>query len=72
MLKPEASDPATRPVRDVMTVYEVAELLGVAPVTIYRHASRGAIPHRRLGTKILFSREAIMVWLAGPPIRTRS
>ena len=45
----ETNDPA-----DVMTADEVAEYLGVDRNTVYEYAARGAIPHKRLGKRILF------------------
>jgi excisionase family DNA binding protein len=48
-----------------MSVDEAAEFLGVDRNTVYDYAGRGVIPHRRLGKRILFSRQALVVWLAG-------
>lgn len=49
---------------DVLDVLEVARLLGVGRNTIYALVARNAIPHRRLGKAIRFSRVAVMSWLA--------
>lgn len=48
---------------DVMTADEVAEYLGVDRNTVYEYASRGAIPHKRLGKRMLFRRGSIIAWL---------
>ena len=50
---------------DVLTADEVAELLRVDRKTVYDGAGRGEIPCRRLGKRLLFSRQAIMLWLEG-------
>jgi excisionase family DNA binding protein len=47
----------------VLTADEVADLLGVNRKTIYEAASRGDIPHRRLGRRLIFEREAVLRWL---------
>lgn len=49
---------------EVLSADEVAALLRVDRKTVYDYAGRGVIPHRRLGKRLLFSREAIMAWLA--------
>jgi excisionase family DNA binding protein len=48
---------------DVLDVPHVASLLGVGRNTVYDLVARNAIPHRRLGKQIRFSRNAIMRWL---------
>jgi excisionase family DNA binding protein len=48
----------------VLDVPHVARLLGVGRNTIYALVARNAIPHRRLGKAIRFSRAAVMSWLA--------
>jgi len=50
---------------DTMTADEVAEFLGVNRKTVYEYANRGEIPHRRVGKRLLFSRGALVAWLAG-------
>ena len=54
---------ATTETRDVMTADEVAEFLGVDRNTVYDFASRGVIPHQRLGKRLLFRRDAVVAWL---------
>jgi len=48
-----------------MNADEVAALLGRDRKTVYDHVSRGRIPHKRLGRRIVFSRNAILAWLSG-------
>ena len=48
---------------DVLDVTAVGRLLRVGRNTIYELVGRNAIPHRRLGKKIRFSRVALMAWL---------
>lgn len=50
--------------REALNAHEVAELLGVDRKTVYDAAGRGEIPHRRLGKRLLFSRDAVLDWLA--------
>ena len=53
------------PLRDVMSVTDVAAFLNVDRKTVYDAAGRNTIPHRRLGRRILFSRQVLALWLAG-------
>ncbi len=55
----------TSSARDVIGADEVAAFLGVDRKTVYDAAGRNTIPHRRLGRRILFSRQALALWLAG-------
>lgn len=50
--------------REVLGADEVAAWFCVDRKTIYNAAARGAIPHQKLGRRILFSRAALMSWLA--------
>jgi len=54
---------AEPPTKDVMTADEVAVFLGVDRNTVYDFASRGVIPHQRLGKRLLFRRGAVVAWL---------
>lgn len=51
-------------VHDVLDVPQVAQLLRVGRNTVYALVGRNAIPHRRLGKTIRFSRAAVMSWLS--------
>lgn len=48
---------------DVLTADEVAELLRLDRKTVYDYAGRGVIPCQRIGKRMLFSREALTLWL---------
>lgn len=56
--------PATNE-REVMSVEETAAFLGVDRKTVYDYAARGGLPCARLGRRILFSRQALVLWLGG-------
>ena len=56
---------ATTTAAEVMNAEQVAAFLGVDRKTVYEYASRGKIPHQRLGKRLLFSRSALLAWLAG-------
>jgi excisionase family DNA binding protein len=63
--QPNPPVPITQSATEIMTADEVAEFLGVDRNTVYEYAGRGAIPHQRLGKRILFRRGAILSWLEG-------
>ncbi len=46
-----------------MCAEELARFLGVNRKTVYEYAARNVIPHRRLGRRIVFSREQVVAWL---------
>lgn len=48
----------------VYTAAEVAGLLTCSTKHIYEQARLGAIPHRRLGVRLIFPKAAIDTWLA--------
>jgi excisionase family DNA binding protein len=56
--------PIDAPVREVLCADEVAAWFCVDRKTIYNAAARGHIPHQRLGKRLLFSRPALVSWLA--------
>jgi len=47
----------------VFNVSEMAEILGVKPLTIYRSVNKGKIPAVKVGKNILFPKDVIMEWL---------
>jgi excisionase family DNA binding protein len=49
--------------RECMKADELAKFLGVNRKTVYAYALRGAIPHRRMGRRIVFSRSQVVSWL---------
>jgi excisionase family DNA binding protein len=50
---------------EVMNVDEVAAFLRINRNTVYNAVNTRRIPHQRLGRRILFSRSALLQWLAG-------
>ncbi len=60
----QPSLPVVVPVGDIMTADEVSEFLRLDRKTVYDYAGRGEIPCQRLGKRILFSRAALVSWLA--------
>ncbi|WP_407270769.1 helix-turn-helix domain-containing protein [Radiobacillus sp. PE A8.2] len=50
--------------RCTITVKEVAKYLGVHTDTIYDLVREGSFPHIRFGRKILFSKQAVDVWIS--------
>lgn len=49
---------------DVLDVPQVADLLSLGRNKVYDLVARNAIPHRRLGKQIRFSRAALITWIA--------
>jgi excisionase family DNA binding protein len=56
---------------DILCADDVATWLKVDRKTVYNAAARGAIPHQRLGKRLLFSRAALVSWLACESGRAR-
>jgi excisionase family DNA binding protein len=59
---------------EVMTADEVAAFLRCSRKSVYDAVARHEIPHQKLGRKILFSRAALLDWLAckGPSERNQT
>ena len=53
--------PDTKP---VMTIKDVAQYLGVHPMTIYKYAQKGKIPAFKIGSDWRFHRRFIEEWIA--------
>jgi excisionase family DNA binding protein len=49
--------------RPVLSVAETAELLGVSEWLVLQQISRGELPHKRCGRRIVLSRERLLAWL---------
>jgi excisionase family DNA binding protein len=49
--------------KELLTVNGLAERLKVKPVTIYRQAKAGKIPHRKIGRAIRFAEEDVQAYL---------
>jgi excisionase family DNA binding protein len=50
-------------IRRAMTATEVAELLAVSPITVYKMAKAGRLPSFRIGTSVRFDPRAVAEWL---------
>jgi excisionase family DNA binding protein len=55
---------STQTLPKFLTVEEVAELLRVAPRTIYTWVYRGTIPFHRAGRRVIFLLDEIVEWTA--------
>jgi excisionase family DNA binding protein len=56
---------------ECMSAHELAAYLRVNRKTVYEYAAKKVIPCRRLGRRLVFSRPAIVAWLALlPPAAT--
>lgn len=55
--------------RTTLTVFEIATYLGVSTDKIYQMVRERAIPHFRIGTRVLFKRKAIDEWIDMQMIR---
>ena len=49
---------------DILDVMEAAALLKVSKETPYKRVRDNAIPHARLGRKLLFHRQSLIQWVA--------
>jgi excisionase family DNA binding protein len=56
-------DDNVSPDDDVIDVSGVVRMLRIGRNKVYEMVARNAIPHRRFGRRIRFSRTAIMRWL---------
>ncbi len=63
MQNANASIQSQKTERELLTTLEVAKMLKVARITIYRMASRGDIPCYRNGKNLMFYREEILQWV---------
>jgi len=53
---------STQTLPEFLTVEEVAELLRVAPRTVYDWVYRGMIPFRKAGRRTIFKRDEVLQW----------
>ena len=59
-----ATDAPASP-REVLTISQAAGLLQVSVSTVKRLIREGSIPCRRVGSRVRFSRAALLDWLGG-------
>lgn len=50
--------------KDIMTIEELAEYLGLSESTIYKRVSNHEIPYTKLGTLLRFSKWSIDQWVS--------
>ncbi|HQO66778.1 MAG TPA: helix-turn-helix domain-containing protein [Spirochaetales bacterium] len=62
-LLPQGEIIEQRDAPEFMDVEELAAFLHVSPSTIYHRTRSGDIPTRRIGARLLFSKEEIKAWL---------
>jgi excisionase family DNA binding protein len=51
--------------KHVLSAEQVAARIGIGRRQIYEAAGRNAIPHQRVGQRILFYWPAVVAWLSG-------
>ena len=68
MQVPTKQDPKPPVLRLTASADEVAEMLGVSPRTIFKLTKTGEIPHKRLGSRIVYPLDAIKRYLNEPNI----
>jgi excisionase family DNA binding protein len=51
----------------VLTVKDMAVLLGCSKQAVYKKVYRNALPHRKLGRKVIFLRQEVEAYLNGLP-----
>lgn len=50
--------------RPVLCTEEAADLLGISRSLLLQEIKRGTIPHKRVGRRLVFSRQRLLEWLA--------
>jgi len=51
--------------KETLNVKEAASFLGVSTKTVYSYVNDGLLPHRRVGSRILFLRSKLVGFLEG-------
>ncbi len=69
---PESTGNRDRLQRTLLCVEDVAQMLNVAPQTIYKWVRTGYIPHFKLGKCVRFSQAAVLHWLSGKESQGRT
>ena len=57
--------------RKSMTVKEMASYLGVHLDTVYKMARANEIPHFRIRSKILFSKDTVDAWIEDQQVQSK-
>ncbi len=56
----------------LLCVEEVAQMLEIAPQTVYKWVRTGYIPHFKLGKCVRFSQASVLNWLSGKESQGRT
>ena len=69
---PEGGAVTTTLDNDVLTAAELAAMLKISRSRLYEVLEQDRIPHRRIGSRVRASRQAVLAWLAGGSAVPRS
>lgn len=64
----ETGVPGPRGDAPVLCVEEAAAFLGISKWLLLQQTRRGLIPHKRIGRRVIFSRERLRAWLEADAI----
>jgi len=59
----QAQERAREKERELLTIDEVAEILAVSPVTIYRYKKQAGLPYIKIGNTLRFDRRDVWAWI---------
>jgi excisionase family DNA binding protein len=59
-----ATHPASTEDRPCLNTDEAAALLGISKWLLLQETNRGNVPHKRVGRRLLYSRQRLLEWLA--------
>ncbi len=63
--KPESDDDFRRNAPEILDVPSAARFVGVCDSTILDLVANNAIPHKRIGRRVIFGRRALVDWVNG-------
>ena len=49
----------------IISAEKAAEILGVSSWTVYEYCRQGVLPHKKLGRRVLLSKERLEDWVKG-------
>jgi predicted site-specific integrase-resolvase len=50
---------------EILNQKQAAKFLGIGIATLWRYAKKGLIPHKKLNRRCLYSKQALVSWIAG-------
>lgn len=56
---------------EMLRVRDVAAILRVTPRQVYGMAAKRQLPHTRIGSRVVFPRDAFMAWVAAKNTEAR-